>query len=147
MPREALRGQGKARVAAGRIKEMKTVETQVKYAYSTSRELEILEEERKNFSDGIHQALDALSTLKRLAGKSTIASDFQVTAHILRDALLRTNSHISELKKVIEDAIYEVNCAICGTIAETKSYEEAITRSEEHLKKHNNLHVCVVIEK
>lgn len=111
------------------------------------QELNILETEKENFSDGIHQALDALDTLRRLAGKSVIARDFEITAYVLRDALLKTNGHISELKKVIEDAIYEVNCAICGTIAETKSYEEAITRSEEHLKKHNNLHVCVVIEK
>lgn len=111
------------------------------------QELNILETEKENFSDGIHQALDALDTLRRLAGKSVIARDFEIIAYVLRDALLKTNGHISELKKVIEDAMYEVNCAICGTIAETTIFEEAFDYRKGHEEKNNNLHQCIIIEK
>ena len=112
-----------------------------------AQELNILEAEKESFSDGIHQALEALDTLKRLAGKSVIARDFEITAYVLKDALLRTNSHISELKNVIIEATFEVSCPVCGKIAEMRSYEEAVNCGEEHRRQRNNLHLCVVIEK
>ncbi|GEM_PF-5787208 len=115
--------------------------------YTLHQELETLDEEKKSFSDGIHQVLDALATLKRLAGESIIARDLEITAYILRDALLKTNSHIDDLRKAIAGATFEVQCAVCGPVAQMCSFENAVNYGEEHRMKRNNLHVCVVIEK
>jgi len=111
------------------------------------QEIDILKSEKESFSDGICQALEALITLKRLAGKSTIARDFEITSYVLKDALLKTNRHIDELKGIIEEAVFEVQCAVCGVVAETATIEEAHNLQNEHERNNNNLHQCVVIEK
>ena len=80
-------------------------------ALNTILELDILESERKDFSKAIHQALDSLDWLKRIAKESVIAKDFEITAYLLMDLLRKTNGHVSELKKVIED---ETEKAVIG---------------------------------
>ncbi len=68
-----------------------------------NKELYTLTEARESFSDSIHQAVEDLETLKGLAGKSTIAYDFQWTTIVLKDLLMKTNQHIADLKQVVRE--------------------------------------------